>query len=60
MLSNLDMIDTALALIITLQSTQNTDLSSYNSLLSYIKGPSTVFIISNEDDIVNPYSLLLD
>lgn len=46
--------------MITLQSTQNTDLSSYSSLSPRIEGSSTVLTIPDEDDIVNPHSLLLD
>lgn len=59
-LSDSDSIDAALESMITLQSTQSTDLLSYSSLSPRIKGSSTILTIPDEDDIVNPHSLLLD
>lgn len=59
-LSDSDLIDAALVSMITPQSTQNIDLSSYSSVSPCIEGPSTVLTIPDEDDIVNPHSLLLD
>lgn len=52
--------DVTLTLMITLQLTQKTNLSSYNSLLPRIEGSFTVLTISNKDNIVNRHSLLLD
>lgn len=60
MLFNSDLIDMALTLIITLQSTQIIDLLSYYSLSSCIKKLFSIPTIPNKDDIVNLHSLLLD
>lgn len=59
-LSDSDSINAALDLLITSQSTQDTDLSSYSSLSPCIEGSFTVLTILDADDLVDPYSSLLN